>query len=135
MPSLPPMDLSLYKLAFAFHSAATALSLGYLFSRDERLTRWMWRLLGVGLALHLASFGLRTAGFWAAPEHRWFLPVHSFFGALSWLSLATASVFWWVEGRHRVRLLGAFVGPPRRPPSLGPRRACPPCGRSCGASG
>lgn len=105
------MELRLFVLAFIGYTAAAALALGYAASRDEALTRWMWRVLGVGLACHLASFGLRLDMFWVLPENRWYLPINSFYGALSYLTLAMAGVFFVVEGRHRLNILGAFVLP------------------------
>ncbi len=104
-------QIFLIKAAFAFYSTATALAFVYLFLKDEKWSLWMLRLLGAGLALHLASFGLRLHEFWRIPENRYFLPINSFFGALSYLSLAVAAVFFVVEGRHRLGILGAFVLP------------------------
>ena len=105
------MEMTLYRIAAALYAVATALSLAYVGSRDERLTDWMWRLLGVALAAHLASFGVRLHAFWLIPENRYYLPINSFFGALSYLSLATALIFWIVEGTYRLNILGAFVLP------------------------
>jgi cytochrome c-type biogenesis protein CcsB len=105
------VEAVLFKTAFSFYSLALVLAFGYLFSRREALSLWMWRLLGVGLAAHLSSFVLRAVAFWAAPENRWFLPIHTMFGALSWLAFSMAAVFWVVEGRHRLNILGAFVLP------------------------
>src|SRR5687767_9315686 len=105
------MELALIKAALAFYAAATALAFTYLFSRDEKWSRWMLRLLGVGLALHLASMGVRISSFWRIPENRYFLPINTFFGALSYLSMAFALVFFVVEREHRLGILGAFVLP------------------------
>ncbi|MBI3551570.1 MAG: c-type cytochrome biogenesis protein CcsB [Elusimicrobia bacterium] len=99
------------KAAFALYAAATALAFTYLFSKDEKWSLWMLRLMGVGVAFHVASFGFRLALFWQIPENKYFLPINSFFGALSYLSLAVAAVFFVVEGRHRLGILGAFVLP------------------------
>lgn len=105
------MELRLYQLAFLGYTAATALALAYVATRKESLTAWMWRILGGALALHLASFGVRLYSFWQIPENRWYFPINSFYGALSYLALAMAGVFWVVEGRHRLNILGAFVLP------------------------
>lgn len=94
-----------------FYVAATALALVYLFSKDEKWSRWMLRLMGAGIAIHLLSFGIRMNLFWKIPENRYFFPINSFFGALSYLSLAIAGVFFIVEVRHRLGILGGFVLP------------------------
>lgn len=101
----------LVQAAAFFYAAATVLSFVYLSFKQERWSLWMLRLLSVGLFLHLASFALRLHGFWAFPENRFFLPVNTMFGALSFFSLAATVVFFLVESRHRLGILGAFVLP------------------------
>jgi len=105
------LQVALIKGALAFYGAATALAFTYLFSKDEKWSRWMLRLMAVGLLLHLGSFGARIDAFWQIPENRYFIPINSFFGALSFLSLAVALVFFVVEREHRLGILGAFVLP------------------------
>jgi cytochrome c-type biogenesis protein CcsB len=97
--------------AATLYAAATALAFVYLFSKDEKWSLWMLRLMGIGVILHVASFGFRLEAFWRIPENKYFLPINSFFGALSYLSLAIAAVFYVIEGRHRLGILGAFVLP------------------------
>lgn len=97
--------------AFFLYTAATFAAFGYLFSKDARASRAMLTLLGVGLALHVLSFVAHVAAFWAYPENRFFLPLTSFFGALSYMSLALAAAFFIVEGQNRLGILGAFVLP------------------------
>jgi ABC-type transport system involved in cytochrome c biogenesis permease subunit len=97
--------------AFSFYTAATFAAFGYLFTKDPRASRAMLALLGLGLLLHLAGFGAHVAAFWAYPENRFFLPLNSFFGALSYMSLALAAAFFIVEGQNRLGILGAFVLP------------------------
>jgi ABC-type transport system involved in cytochrome c biogenesis permease subunit len=97
--------------AFSLYSAAAFAAFGYLFSKDPRASRAMLTLLGLGLLLHLAGFAAHVAAFWAYPENRFFLPLTSFFGALSYMSLALAAAFFVVEGRNRLGILGAFVLP------------------------
>ncbi|MBI4374848.1 MAG: c-type cytochrome biogenesis protein CcsB [Elusimicrobia bacterium] len=104
-------EIVLIKGTFAFYSVAALLALCYLFSKQERLSLWMLRLMGIGLALHLASFGFRLHAFWQIPENRFFLPINSFFGALSYLALAVAAVFFVIEREYRLGILGAFVLP------------------------
>ncbi|HVE14161.1 MAG TPA: cytochrome c biogenesis protein CcsA [Elusimicrobiota bacterium] len=105
------MELGLFRAAFALYAVAASLAFAYLTSREESLTLWMWRLLGVALAAHALSFSARFDAFWSFPENRFFLPANTFFGVLSWLALANALVFWIVEGLARLHLLGAFVLP------------------------
>jgi cytochrome c-type biogenesis protein CcsB len=105
------MELLLMKTATGLYALATALAVKYLFNRDERISLWMLRLLVAGLVLQAASFGVRLKDFWAIPENRWFMPINSFYGALSFLALAVAGVFAVVEGRNRLGILGAFVIP------------------------
>ena len=105
------MELLLFQASALLYLAATAAAFVYLDSREPRWSRWMLRLLGAGAALHLASFACRLAAFWAAPDHRFLIPIHSLFGALSFMSLAVALTFFAVEVRHRLGILGAFVLP------------------------
>ena len=97
--------------AFSLYTAATFAAFGYLFTKDVRASRAMLTLLGIGLLLHIAGFIAHVAAFWAYPENRFFLPLTSFFGALSYMSLALAAAFYVVEGRNRLGILGAFVLP------------------------
>ena len=106
-----PMETALFDAALSLYAVSTALALAYVFSRNEALTAWMWRLLGIALAAHLLSFLGRTALFWRFPENRFFLPIDSFFGALSCLAFSNALVFWVIEGVSRLNVLGAFVLP------------------------
>ncbi|HEX4048669.1 MAG TPA: cytochrome c biogenesis protein CcsA [Elusimicrobiota bacterium] len=97
--------------AFSLYTAATFAAFGYLFTKDPRASRAMLTMLGLGLVLHLAGFAAHVAAFWAYPENRFFLPLTSFFGALSYMALALASAFFVIEGRARLGILGAFVLP------------------------
>jgi len=105
------MELRLFQCAVLFYVAATALAMAYLYAKEEKWSLWMLRLLGVGLAVHLASFGFRLHEFWRIPENRYYIPINSFFGALSYLALVVAAAFFVIEGRHRLGILGAFVLP------------------------
>ncbi|MBI4050896.1 MAG: c-type cytochrome biogenesis protein CcsB [Elusimicrobia bacterium] len=105
------MEIGFFKTAAALYTVSMVLSFGYLLSKKERLSFWLWKILSVGLFCHVVSFILRTRTFWQIPENRYFLPINTFFGALSYLALAVALVFWVVEGRHRLNILGAFVLP------------------------
>lgn len=104
-------ELALFAAATVLYSLATAFSLAYLYSREQRLSRWMFRLLAAGVCLHVASFAVRLLLFWAVPSNRFYFPINSFFGALSYISLAVALTFAFVEGNYRLGILGAFVLP------------------------
>ena len=97
--------------AFTLYAGAAFAAFGYLYTKDARASRGMLLLLSVGLALHVGAFTLRLASFWSFPENRFFLPVSSFHGALSYMSLALAAAFLAVEGPHRLGVLGGFVLP------------------------
>lgn len=97
--------------AFSLYSAAAFAALGYLFTKDARASRAMLGLLGLGLGLHAAGFLVHLALFWAYPENRFFLPLNSFYGALSYMALALAAAFFIIEARARLGILGAFVLP------------------------
>jgi len=101
----------LFLSAVVLYAASWALGLAFLKSRDERLADWQWTLLGGGLLFHLADFAGALHGFWTYPENRFFFPIHSLHGALSWLAFANALIFFIVEGLTRLRILGAFVLP------------------------
>jgi cytochrome c-type biogenesis protein CcsB len=105
------IEVFLTRITFALYAAATGLAFAYLFSKTEKWSTWMLRLLGVGVLCHLGSFAARQYLFWQIPENHWFLSINSFFGALSYLSLAIAGTFFIVEGKHRLGILGAFVLP------------------------
>ena len=97
--------------AFSLYCAATFAAFGYLFSKDSRASRVMFSLLGAGLFLHVISFGAHLIAFWVFPENRFYLPLTSFYGALSYMSLALAGAFFVIEGKNRLGILGAFVLP------------------------
>ncbi len=97
--------------AFLFYAAANFAAFGYLFSKDPRASRMMLAMLGLGLVLHLGGMAAHLALFWRFPENRFFLPLTSFYGALSFLALAVAAAFFVIEGKNRLGILGAFVLP------------------------
>jgi ABC-type transport system involved in cytochrome c biogenesis permease subunit len=96
------LELALFTGTAALYTAATALAWAYLFSRQEQISRWMFRLLALGVIFHLASFGVRLHGFWLIPENRYLMPINSFFGALSYMSLAVALTFAVVLGSTEI---------------------------------
>jgi ABC-type transport system involved in cytochrome c biogenesis permease subunit len=105
------MQIWLFRGAFILYSLAAGLGLAYLYSRNEKLAQWKFRLLSLGLLAHAISFALLLSAFWQHPENRFLFPINSFYGALSWLALANAAVFFIIESRARLQILGAFVLP------------------------
>ncbi|MBI5596354.1 MAG: c-type cytochrome biogenesis protein CcsB [Elusimicrobia bacterium] len=105
------IELRLFQAATACYLVGTGLGFVYLCRRGESGRRWMFNFLAIGALLHLVAFGLRIQAFWSYPENRFYIPVNSFFGALSFMALALTSVFVLVEGRHQLGILGAFVLP------------------------
>ena len=97
--------------AFFLYAAASVAAFAYLLTKNARASQAMLVLMGAGLAAHSLAFGLRLIHFWAYPENRWFLPVNSFFGALSYMSLALTAAFFVIEARKRLDILGAFILP------------------------
>lgn len=97
--------------AFLLYIAATLAAGHYLYTKDLRASRIMLTLLGIGLFLHLGATAARVAMFWSFPENRFFLPVSSFHGALSYMALALAAAFFIIEGQARLGILGALILP------------------------
>ncbi len=97
--------------AFLFYVAATLAAAPSLFTKDLRSSRIMLTLLGIGLFLHVSAAVVHLAMFWSFEENRFFLPVSSFYGALSYLSLALAATFFIIEGQARLGILGALILP------------------------
>ncbi|MBI4385765.1 MAG: cytochrome c biogenesis protein CcsA [Elusimicrobia bacterium] len=105
------MEFYLFGMTSVFYAIATGFALFYLYSRHERWSRWMLYFLGAGVCLHLPSFAFRLQEFWSVPANRYYVPINSFYGALSYLALVVALTFFVVEARHRLGILGAFVLP------------------------
>jgi cytochrome c-type biogenesis protein CcsB len=97
--------------AFLLYAAASAAAFFYLVAKSEAVRKTMLSLLGTGLVCHIVSFLIRLAAFWAFPENRWFLPMNSFYGALSYMALALAFAFFVIEARKKLGILGAFILP------------------------
>lgn len=97
--------------AFLLYCSATLAAGHYLYTKDLRASRIMLTLLGIGLFLHLGAAAARVAMFWSYEENRFFLPVSSFHGALSYMSLALAAAFFIIEGQAHLGILGALILP------------------------
>lgn len=97
--------------AFLLYVSATIAAGHYLFTKDLRASRVMLTLLGFGLFLHILAAAVHVGLFWSFEENRFFLPVSSFYGALSYMSLALAAAFFLIEGQARLGILGALILP------------------------
>ena len=97
--------------ALVLYTTACFVAVSYLINKSERARRTMLSLLGTGLTLHLFAWAARLVAFWGIPENRWYLPVNSFFGALSYMALALAAAFFFIEARKKLGILGAFILP------------------------
>lgn len=106
------MELLLFQLALLFNTLALAANLVYLWQRPAYFEKVWPALLGLGCVLHFASFGVRLVSFWSLyAENQYFLPINTFFGALSYLALITnliCLVLVWVYG---ISVQGAVVLP------------------------
>lgn len=106
------MELILYKLSLAATIGSCIASLGYLFKRFPAMDR-LWRiLLAASVLLHLASFVFRTSHFWSLHgENQYYLPISSFFGAMSFLAFITNVICFILSVLYNISVLGAFVLP------------------------
>lgn len=106
------MESVLFKISLAANLGALACSLVYLFGRVS-WTGTFWKvLLGLGTLLHLASFVVRTHSFWLLyAENQCFLPINTFFGAISYLAFITNLLCFLFAVRYGINVLGVFVLP------------------------
>src|SRR5947208_379212 len=124
-------ELACLRLAVLLYLAATVAALLAIAVRRETPRALMPRLLGVGLVVHAAALGLRSA-------HAGHPAVTTFDEALSFLALLLVAIFLVVQFRRPLVALGAVVSPlasvspsPRTPST----RARSRCRRSSTASG
>lgn len=103
-PMLLPPHFFLFQGAFALQLAAVGLFLAYAATPRRGLSLAATACLGGSLALH-AVFTLLIA------VHAGRLPLASGFEALSGWGLVLTALVVWVEGRHQLGLLGAFLAP------------------------
>ncbi|MBI2070979.1 MAG: c-type cytochrome biogenesis protein CcsB [Elusimicrobia bacterium] len=106
------MELLLFKGSLLFNSLAAAFSLLYMWKNARFLEKGWKILLAAGCAAHVLSFFARIANFWGLyQENRYFLPINTFFGALSYLALVTNGTCLALAWKYRISVLGAFVLP------------------------
>jgi|GraSoiStandDraft_41_1057321.scaffolds.fasta_scaffold620007_3 cytochrome c-type biogenesis protein CcsB len=97
-------ELACLRLAVLLYLAATVAALLAIAVRRETPRALMPRLLGVGLVVHAAALGLRSA-------HAGHLAVTTFDEALSFLALLLVAIFLVVQFRRPLVALGAVVSP------------------------
>src|SRR5438034_2996051 len=98
-------ELACLRLAVLLYLAATVAALLAIAVRRETPRALMPRLLGVGLVVHTAALGLRSA-------HAGHPAVTTFDEALSFLALLLVAIFLVVQFRRPLVALGAVVSPP-----------------------
>ena len=97
-------ELACLRLAVLLYLAATVAALLAIAVRRETPRALMPRLLGVGLVVHTAALGLRSA-------HAGHPAVTTFDEALSFLALLLVAIFLVVQFRRPLVALGAVVSP------------------------
>ncbi len=106
------MESLLFRLSLLTNAAALAANLVYLWRRPTHWEKIWPALLAAGCLLHLASFAVRIAGFWGLyAENHYYLPINSFFGALSYLALITNFICLYLAWSKGISVQGAFVLP------------------------
>lgn len=98
------MNIYFLRVATLFYLIGSLLYLYYIVFLQERVVRWGKITLMSGCALHLIGFIFRyfEAGF---------TPVTNLFESLSFFSLTIVLIFLIVEGRYKLKVVGAFVAP------------------------
>ena len=99
------------KLAFAFIALSLGAGFIFLFRRTEALFKSGLCLLGCALTLQAAAFAAFTISFWAVPEHRFYLPLHTFKGMILFLSLAVNAILFGLEFKRGTGVTFVFVLP------------------------
>jgi len=97
-------ELACLRLAVLFYFAASVAALLGIAVRRETPRAVMPRLLGIGLVLHTAALGLRSA-------HAGHPAVTTFDEALSFLALLLVAIFLVIQFRRSLVALGAVVSP------------------------
>ncbi|HVO32822.1 MAG TPA: cytochrome c biogenesis protein CcsA [Elusimicrobiota bacterium] len=97
------MENILFTLTYLVYGGCTLLSLVYLFTKRESLSRWGLSLLGLAIFLHLASLGARCV----SHNHDW----SNWFATLSLFSVFIAGLYGAIAFSMDIPILGAFVMP------------------------
>lgn len=105
------MELLSFKIALTAYTLALAMSFFYLATKKELWSSISHKALTAGVLTHVLSFVFRVKGFWQIPENRFYVPINTFFGAISYLGLAIMVILLVVEWRYKLKVLSAFVLP------------------------
>ncbi len=98
------MVIILFELALTFYFAATIVGVLELFKSSKATTRLLMILAVIGFALHTANIVLR---FFIGGH----LPITNMHEASSFFSWCIVLLFFYIEYRYKVGLLGSFVMP------------------------
>lgn len=105
------VSLMCSRLALVFTALALAAGFVFLFRRTQNLLKSGLCLLGCALTLQTAAFIALTLSFWAVPENRYYLPLGTFKGTLSFLALAVNATLFILEFRRGTGVTFLFVLP------------------------
>jgi len=94
----------LFELALTFYFAATIVGIVELFRSSKATTRMMLGLAAVGFLLHTVNILLR----YVLSHH---LPITNLHEASSFFAWSILLLFFYVEYRYRIGLLGSFIMP------------------------
>ena len=98
------MEILLIELALTFYFAAAIVCVTELFKGTKTTSRVMLSLVVVGFALHTANIILR----YVLSGH---IPISNLHEASSFFSWCIVLLFFYLEYRYRLGLLGAFIMP------------------------
>ena len=105
------MEAQLFNIAFGVYTLSALLYMTYAFTRKDKIGHYGFLALGAALALHAASLAARTVAARAIPEHGWYVPWSNWFESFSFFGGVITTVFFVVQFRRRLPILGAFVVP------------------------
>jgi len=98
------MSVMFMMATMVLYLTGTALFLGSLLRRSEAWSQVSLGVTAVGFVSHTIALAMRMM----VAGH---VPLTSFYEALSFFSWSLVVVFLWVEFRHRLHVLGAFILP------------------------
>src|SRR5664279_3305929 len=98
------MELILFELALTFYFAAAIAGILELFKGTKTTSKIMYGLTILGFAIHTANIITR----YVIAGH---IPISNLHEAASFFSWCIILLFFFVESRYRINLLGSFVMP------------------------
>jgi cytochrome c-type biogenesis protein CcsB len=90
---------------------SAALYVLYAVTKKEGIGRTGFFVLGLALLDHAASLVTRTIMARAIPGYGWYLPWNNWFESFSFFGGVITAVFFIIQSRKRLNILGAFVVP------------------------